>query len=97
MKFIKRDKTKGSLTNDIREASGIVSNNSSGNSSTTLESHRIWGQLFDGTNDVTGDMQNVGSITATRSTPGFWNTSMMSPSRNMSSRMPAQAIRYTPT
>ena len=65
MKFIKRDKTKGSLTNDIREASGIVSNNSSGNSSTTLESHRIWGQLFDGTNDVTGDMQNVGSITAT--------------------------------
>lgn len=65
MKFIKRDKTKGSLTNDIREASGIVSNNSSGNSSTTLESHRIWGQLFDGTNDVAGDMQNVGSITAT--------------------------------
>lgn len=65
MKFIKRDKTKGSLTNDIRGASGIVSNNSSGNSSTTLESHRIWGQLFDGTNDVTGDMQNVGSITAT--------------------------------
>ena len=65
MKFIKRDKTNGSLTNDIRGASGIVSNNSSGNSSTTLESHRIWGQLFDGTNDVTGDMQNVGSITAT--------------------------------
>ena len=65
MKFIKRDKAKGSLTNDIRGASGIVSNNSSGNSSTTLESHRIWGQLFDGTNDVTGDMQNVGSITAT--------------------------------
>ena len=65
MKFIKRDKTKGSLTNDTRGASGIVSNNSSGNSSTTLESHRIWGQLFDGTNDVTGDMQNVGSITAT--------------------------------
>lgn len=65
MKFIKRDKTKGSLTNDTRRASGIVSNNSSGNSSTTLESHRIWGQLFDGTNDVTGDMQNVGSITAT--------------------------------
>lgn len=65
MKFIKRDKTKGSLTNDTRGASDIVSNNSSGNSSTTLESHRIWGQLFDGTNDVTGDMQNVGSITAT--------------------------------
>ena len=65
MKFIKRDKTKGGLTNDTRGASDIVSNNSSGNSSTTLESHRIWGQLFDGTNDVTGDMQNVGSITAT--------------------------------
>lgn len=65
MKFIKRDKTKGSLTNDTRGASGILSNNSSGNSSATLESHRIWGQLFDGTNDVTGDMQNVGSITAT--------------------------------
>lgn len=65
MKFIKRDKTKGSLTNDIREASGIVSNNSSGNSSTTLESHNIWGQPFDGTSDVSGDMQNIGKITAT--------------------------------
>ena len=43
MKFIKRDKTKGGLTNDTRGASDIVSNNSSGNSSTTLESHRIWG------------------------------------------------------
>lgn len=67
MKFVKRNTTKGSGDNTVTIKAGGYSNSSSSssNSSLTLTSHNIWGQPFDGTNDVTGDMQNVGSITAT--------------------------------
>ena len=66
MKFVKRNTTKGSGGNTVTIKTGGYSNSSSGsNTSFTLTSHNIWGQPFDGTNDVTGDMQNVGSITAT--------------------------------
>ena len=59
MKFVKRNTTKGS------EGSNVTIKSYSNSSSPSLTSHNIWGQPFDGTNDVTGDMQNVGSITAT--------------------------------
>lgn len=64
MKFVKRNTTKGSEGGNLTINTGGYSSSSS-NSSLTLTSHNIWGQPFDGTNDVTGDMQNVGSITAT--------------------------------
>ena len=64
MKFVKRNTTKGSETVSIKSG-GYSNSSSSSSSSLTLTSHNIWGQPFDGTNDVTGDMQNVGSITAT--------------------------------
>lgn len=62
MKFVKRNTTKGSEGSNVTIKSY---SNSSSSSSSSLTSHNIWGQPFDGTNDVTGDMQNVGSITAT--------------------------------
>lgn len=65
MKFVKRNTSRNSEGSEKT----ISYNNSSGSSftsgSTSLESHNIWGQPFDGTSDVTGDMQNVGKITAT--------------------------------
>lgn len=64
MKFVKRNTTKGSEGSNVTIKTGGYSNSSS-SSSFSLTSHNIWGQPFDGTNDVTGDMQNVGSITAT--------------------------------
>lgn len=64
MKFVKRNTTKGSEGSNVTIKTGGYSNSSS-SSSSSLTSHNIWGQPFDGTNDVTGDMQNVGSITAT--------------------------------
>nr|DAV01304.1 MAG TPA: hypothetical protein [Caudoviricetes sp.] len=57
MKFVKRNTTKGSGGNTVTIKTGGYSNSSSGsNTSFTLTSHNIWGQPFDGTNDVTGDM-----------------------------------------
>lgn len=53
MKFVKRNTTKGSEGSNVTIKSY---SNSSSSSSSSLTSHNIWGQPFDGTNDVTGDM-----------------------------------------
>lgn len=55
MKFVKRNTTKGSEGSNVTIKTGGYSNSSS-SSSSSLTSHNIWGQPFDGTNDVTGDM-----------------------------------------
>ena len=34
------------------------------NVTTSLDTHNIWGQPFNGTEDISGNLQNVGSITA---------------------------------
>ena len=56
MKFVKRNTTKGSEGSNVTIKSYSNSSNSSSSSSSSLTSHNIWGQPFDGTNDVTGDM-----------------------------------------
>lgn len=42
-------------------SSGIVAQ---GQNNTTLEKHTLWGQQFDGTTDVSGDITNAGNIEA---------------------------------
>ncbi len=41
----------------------VIINNSGGSSGTTLEQHYLWGQPFNGTQDVTGSMEVNGNIT----------------------------------
>ena len=43
---------------------GGVGNNTVVNSSTTLSPHYIFGQIFDGTQDIKGDIKDVKNITA---------------------------------
>lgn len=69
MKFVKADITRSSTNSSTTSSSGQYSSSSSGgvsySGSATLTTHNIWGQPFDGTQDVAGDMTNVDSITAT--------------------------------
>ena len=46
---------------------GGVGNNTVVNSSTTLSPHYIFGQIFDGTQDIKGDIKDVKNITASES------------------------------
>lgn len=65
MKFVKRNTSRKSEGSEKIISFNSSSGSSSTSSGTSLESHNIWGQPFDGTSDVSGDMQNVGKITAT--------------------------------
>lgn len=65
MKFVKRNTSRKSEGSEKTISFNSSSGSSSTSSGTSLESHNIWGQPFDGTSDVSGDMQNVGKITAT--------------------------------
>lgn len=65
MKFVKRNTSRKSEGSEKTISFNSSSGSSSTSSGTSLESHNIWGQPFDGTNDVSGDMQNIGKITAT--------------------------------
>ena len=57
--------------NRKKDTSIVSSSSSTGgiaisqNQTTSLESHTLWGQQFDGTNDVSGDINNAGNIDAT--------------------------------
>lgn len=46
---------------------GGVGNNTFVNSSSTLAPHSIWGNIFDGTEDINGDIKDVKNITASES------------------------------
>nr|DAT37910.1 MAG TPA: hypothetical protein [Caudoviricetes sp.] len=46
---------------------GGVGNSTVVNSSSTLAPHSIWGNLYDGTQDINGDIKNVKNITASES------------------------------
>lgn len=65
MKFVKRNTSRKSEGSEKAISFNSSSGSSSTSSGTSLESHNIWGQPFDGTSDVSGDMQNIGKITAT--------------------------------
>lgn len=65
MKFVKRNTSRKSEGSEKTISFNSSSGSSSTSSGTSLESHNIWGQPFDGTSDVSGDMQNIGKITAT--------------------------------
>lgn len=65
MKFVKRNTSRKSEGSEKIISFNSSSGSSSTSSGTSLESHNIWGQPFDGTSDVSGDMQNIGKITAT--------------------------------
>lgn len=66
MKFTKKNKAKnnGNNVGNIGGNRTVVNNNGSSSASISLQMHKIWGQEFNGTQDVAGDMINVGSITA---------------------------------
>jgi len=49
------------------QGGGVVGNNTVVNSTTTLSPHYIFGNLYDGTQDVEGDITNVKNITASES------------------------------
>ena len=61
MKITKYNKKKDTSTVSSTTGSIAVSQNQT----TSLESHTLWGQQFDGTNDVSGDINNAGNIDAT--------------------------------
>ena len=42
----------------------VTSSGFSKNVTTSLDTHNIWGQPFNGTEDISGNLENVGSITA---------------------------------
>lgn len=63
MKITKYNRKKDTSTTTTSSVSGSIPINQSQN--TSLESHTLWGQQFDGTNDVSGDINNAGSIDAT--------------------------------
>lgn len=65
MKFTKKNKAKnnGNNAGNIGGNRTVVNNNGSSSASISLQMHKIWGQEFNGTQDVSGDMINVGSIT----------------------------------
>lgn len=71
MKFIKKDIDKN--TNIVRGVNTTYSSSSSGSSessggmATSITPHNLWGQLYDGTKDISGDMYDVGKITLTNS------------------------------
>lgn len=60
MKITKYNRKKDTSTVSSTTGSIAVSQNQ-----TTSESHTLWGQQFDGTNDVSGDINNAGNIDAT--------------------------------
>lgn len=60
-KFAKRKNTGGS-SSEITTATGFTKTVIT---DTELETHRLWGQEFNGTQDVTGDLTGVGGIEAT--------------------------------
>lgn len=65
MKFTKRNKSKeGQITGGNTTSSVANNNGSSSSVSTSLQMHTIWGQQFDGTQDVRGDLIDVDNITA---------------------------------
>lgn len=61
MKITKYNRKKDTSTVSSTTGSIAVSQNQT----TSLESHTLWGQQFDGTNDVSGDINNAGNIDAT--------------------------------
>lgn len=68
MKFIKSNITKDNVKVSGYSNSTISSSSSSsssGGQASSLEPHKLWGQLFDGTKDISGDMTDVGKIIAT--------------------------------
>lgn len=64
MKFVKRNTSRKSEGSEKTISFNSSSGSSSTSSGTSLESHNIWGQPFNGTEDVSGNLYNVGSITA---------------------------------
>ena len=42
----------------------VTSSGFSKNVTTSLDTHNIWGQPFNGTEDISGNLENVDSITA---------------------------------
>lgn len=69
MKFIKKDidKNNGSATKITYSSSSGSNTETSGGMATSITPHSLWGQLYDGTKDINGDMNNVGKITLTNS------------------------------
>lgn len=70
MKFIKKDidKNNGNATKiAYSSSSGVDTSSSSGGMATSITPHSLWGQLYDGTKDISGDMNDVGKITLTNS------------------------------
>lgn len=61
MKITKYNRKKDTSTVSTSSTTGSISQNQT----TSLESHTLWGQQFDGTNDVSGDINNAGNIDAT--------------------------------
>lgn len=67
MKFIKKniDKENGKVPKIIYSSSS--GGDDSSGVATSITPHNLWGQLYDGTKDVSGDMNDVGKITLTNS------------------------------
>ena len=63
MKITKYNRKKDTSTVSSSSSTGGIA--ISQNQTTSLESHTLWGQQFDGTNDVSGDINNAGNIDAT--------------------------------
>lgn len=62
MKITKYNRKKDTSTTTTSSGGSIPINQSQ---NTSLESHTLWGQQFDGTDDVSGDINNAGNIDAT--------------------------------
>ena len=70
MKFIKKniDKDNGKATKiTYSSSSGGDDSSGSGGMATSITPRSLWGQLYDGTKDISGDMNDVGKITLTNS------------------------------
>ena len=65
MKFIKSNITKDNVKVSGYSSSTNSSSSASGGQASSLEPHKLWGQTFDGTKDISGDMTDVGKIIAT--------------------------------
>ena len=61
MEFIRKNVNGGTSTSASSGSGGFSNTSGSGG---TLESHTIFGQPYDGTNDVRGDMSDVDNISA---------------------------------
>ena len=66
MKFIKSNISKDTNTKVVGYSNSTTTNSPSSSSGTasSIEAHTLWGQTYDGTKDVSGDLSNVGKITA---------------------------------